>query len=492
MCVFSSPQLQRIRSGGGGGRTRVLYVTSSALRHSALRCCLTIMKSSSGMRSSEDLDRFIPNRSSMDFDYARYLLNGGKVGGKQNNGIFSLSRDAYQKKLIETFNMSRGRILAFKRRSPIRVIDTFPGGTLSPEFKIRRREIPGQNPARVLDAPELLENYHTNLLDWSERSNVVAIGLTTTAYLWNASTLAISDMVCASGEHNYITSLSWAPDGRNLAVGLYNSEVQIWDVEAKKLLRTLRGCHRAGVGSLSWNHDMITTGGMDCKVVNNDVRMRQHIVGYYNGHRKQICGLKWSGSGRFLASGGYDNLLHIWDKRSMRRRPHSSYHHPSSSSYPWIHRFTDHSSTVRALAWSPYQSGLLASGGGSTDRAIKFWDTTTGSMLKSVDTGSQVSALQWNRHELELLSSHGSDNCKGLLLWKYPSMQKIAELGDDNASRVLHMAQSPDGRTVVAAGDENLQFWDVFGSPEEDSQEERQSRKASPKVPFSGFNITIR
>ena len=50
---------------------------------------------------------------------------------------------------------------------------------------------------------------------------------------------------------------------------------------------------------------------------------------------------------------------------------------------------------------------LLASGGGTADRCIKFWNTNTGALLNSIDTHSQVCSLQWNKHERELLSSHG-------------------------------------------------------------------------------------
>ena len=28
----------------------------------------------------------------------------------------------------------------------------------------------------------------------------------------------------------------------------------------------------------------------------------------------EVCGLKWSASGQQLASGGNDNLIHIWDR----------------------------------------------------------------------------------------------------------------------------------------------------------------------------------
>lgn len=63
------------------------------------------------------LDRFIPNRSAMDFDYAHYMLTEGKKG-KENPAASSPAREAYRKQLAETFNMNRTRILAFKNKPP--------------------------------------------------------------------------------------------------------------------------------------------------------------------------------------------------------------------------------------------------------------------------------------------------------------------------------------------------------------------------------------
>ena len=58
-----------------------------------------------------------------------------------------------------------------------------------------------------------------------------------------------------------------------------------------------------------------------------------------------------------------------------------------------MHRMTAHAAAVKALAWCPFQSNLLASGGGTADRCIKFWNTHTGALLNSIDTGSQVRSL---------------------------------------------------------------------------------------------------
>ncbi|KAL9267678.1 Cell division cycle 20.1, cofactor of APC complex-like protein [Drosera capensis] len=421
--------------------------------------------------TKENLDRFIPNRSAMDFDYANYMLmEAGK--GKENPIPNSPSREAYLKKLKEALNINRTRILAFRNKPPAPK-ELFPQEFLtaqSSKLVKARRHIP-QTSERTLDAPDLLDDYYLNLLDWGS-SNVLAIALGTTVYLWDASNGSTSELVTVDDEVGPVTSVNWAPDGKHIAVGLNNSEVQLWDSTANRQLRTLRGGHSTRVGCLAWNSHILTTGGMDGKIINNDVRVRDHIVETYRGHQQEVCGLKWSTSGRQLASGGNDNLLHIWDK-SMAS---------SESATQWLHRLDDHTAAVKALAWCPFQSNMLASGGGGNDRCIKFWNTHTGACLNSVDTGSQVCALLWSKSERELLSSHGFIQNQ-LILWRYPSMVKMAEL-TGHTSRVLYMAQSPDGCTVAsAAGDETLRFWNVFGTPE--------AAKPAPKTnpePFPNVN----
>ena len=61
----------------------------------------------------------------------------------------------------------------------------------------------------------------------------------------------------------------------------------------------------------------------------------------------------------------------------------------------------------------------------------------------------------------EIVSTHGySDNA--VVVWKYPSLKKVATL-TGHSLRVLYLAMSPDGETVVTgAGDETLRFWKLF------------------------------
>ena len=460
-------------------------------------------------------DRFIANRSAIDLDVARYALEGkssaensndddddGENGGgrmdddgKQHRsiGIASPSKEAYKKSLASNYSVQNGgengdhlnsKILAFKSKAPAppsgmenaaremyssNHIGVLKGG------KKQFRHIP-QAPERILDAPELVDDYYLNLIDWSSQ-NSIAVALGCTVYLWNAGTGAIDQLMqtdVENDEEDYVTSVNWAPDGKHIAVGTNNAEVQIWDASRARKVRTLKG-HEARVGALAWNGTQLATGSRDTTVMTHDVRIREHCTNTFTCHSQEVCGLKWSPSGTQLASGGNDNSLHIYDSQSL-------------SNGTYRHKLVAHQAAVKALAWCPWQANVLASGGGTADRCIKFWNANTGAMTNSVDTHSQVCALQWNTHERELLSSHGYSQNQ-LCLWKYPTMTKIAEFTGHTA-RVLHMAQSPDGTTVVsAAADETLRFWKCFAENSADSKRVAKDAANAERSVLKRFNF---
>lgn len=96
----------------------------------------------------KQLDRFIPNRSAMDFGYAHYMLTEGRKGGKENPVVTSPSREAYQQQLADAVNMTnRTRILAFKNKPPVDLIskDIFSPPP-QPKSSKPKRYIPQVNP----------------------------------------------------------------------------------------------------------------------------------------------------------------------------------------------------------------------------------------------------------------------------------------------------------------------------------------------------------
>ena len=242
----------------------------------------------------------------------------------------------------------------------------------------------------------------------------------------------------------YICSVAFHPSGDQLAVGLSNGRTDLYDVEHKTLIRSIRG-HTDRVSSSAFTYGMLFTGSKDSKILGHDYR--SHITSNmrFLGHRGEVCGLKHDPCG--LASGSNDNLAMVWDLNSGRMR----------------HQLVGHKAAVKALAWCPWQRNLLATGGGTSDQTMRFWNIETGKIISTVPTESQVCSLIWNKKEKEILSSHGfSEN--QLSLWKYPGYSKVADL-HGHSQRVLHMALAPDGTTVcTASADETLRFWKVFES----------------------------
>ncbi|KAJ3109088.1 hypothetical protein HDU97_009206 [Phlyctochytrium planicorne] len=311
------------------------------------------------------------------------------------------------------------------------------------------RNIP-KAPFKVLDAPDLQDDFYLNLVDWSSK-NILGVGLGSCVYTWNASTSQV-EKLCDLGQDDSVTSVSWNQRGSELAIGTNKGLIEIWDLGRRKRIQKIAG-HESRVGSLAWHGSSLTSGSRDKNILDRDLRSPSSVrtLSY---HRQEVCGLKWNSDGNYLASGGNDNKLLIWDR--------------SQSGTP-LYAFSDHIAAVKAIAWSPHQSTLLASGGGTADRKIRFWNTQHGLPLSSHDTSSQVCNLAWSQNADEIVSTHGYSQ-NHVSVWKVknsqdrknPRLESLATL-TGHTLRVLYLATSPDGQSVVTgAGDETLRFWNVF------------------------------
>jgi cell division cycle protein 20 (cofactor of APC complex) len=297
--------------------------------------------------ASASNDRFIPKRSAMDLDVSHYNMMGNGADSENmsgNNVNASPAKEAYNSKLAQTLMEGNptSKVLAFKNKakpadvheSSLRVLYT-QNREAGFQPKKYTRHIP-QAPERILDAPELNDDYYLNLLDWSS-TNVLGVALGDSIYLWNASDGTIQQLMQTQNEGTSVTSLSWIGQGNYMAVGTSDHKVQIWDVEKLKQVRQMDG-HKGRVSSLAWNGPMLSSAGKDSTIVHHDVRQQQHKVGQLRGHTQEVCGLKWSPHGNFLASGGNDNLVNIWDDRYT-----SSAHNACETS---LHRLDAHQAAV--------------------------------------------------------------------------------------------------------------------------------------------------
>lgn len=332
-------------------------------------------------------------------------------------------------------------------------------------------------PYKVLDAPDLQDDFYLNLLDWSSK-DILAVGLGSSVYLWDAQSGKVEQLI-DFGTNDTVTCLNWHANGQTLAVGSGRGKIVTLDAEAMKVVREWPSAaglaptatseevgassgHVSRVGSMAWNtgvqstqHSVLASGGRDRHLIYRDVRSPGILgrVGPTVGHRQEICGLKWSADGKYLASGGNDNRLFVWNGPSQVKEP--------------LYCMDEHKAAVKALAWHPSKHHILASGGGTADRHIRLWDIRNGHMDYSVDTGSQVCNVLFSKHSYHLVSTHGYSQNQ-IMVWKY--MHSVNQLNSNSlfqltghTQRVLYLAMSPDGENIVTgSGDETLRFWKVF------------------------------
>ncbi|GJP45971.1 hypothetical protein CLOM_g5308 [Closterium sp. NIES-68] len=503
--------LRRSGSGGKPGQRSVSVVKAgcSRLKAKAAATPVTSVKKAPpkvgitprtpfATPKSTEGDRFIPSRSYMKMDVSGFAIRGGFDKTSTSKKLISPT-GSYRKRLEglmarcveggEGDSARKPRVLSFKVKAPAAESDN---GVDSTTKIANSSDVPARRPPRavsqvaekVLDAPGVVDDYYLQMIDWSN-SNLIAVALGTSVFIWNAEneeSVELMSVLTEDEQSPYVTGVSWAPDGVHLAIAISNSEIQVWNVSIPQQVRTFKG-HSAVIGAMDWYKTILSTGDHAGTIVNHDVRAREHIIARFKAHRDGVCGLKWAVTGRQLASGGDDNLVHIWDAASMsssqaskanshdgadRRR--SSVGSAASSAtgvpVPLLHRFAEHRGAVKALAWCPFQSHLLATGGGSTDCTIRFWNTRTGACVNSVDAESQVTGLHWSKKEREIVSAHGYEgaNKNQLVVSKYPSLVPLARL-KGHSGRVLSTAQAPDGDTVASiSADESLRIWRPFNS----------------------------
>lgn len=120
-------------------------------------------------------------------------------------------------------------------------------------------------------------------------------------------------------------------------------------------------------------------------------------------HSKHVLALAVSSDGRYLASGGLDRHVHIWDTRT---REH-------------IQAFQGHRGPISCLTFRQGTSELFS---GSFDRTIKIWNVEDRSYITSL-FGHQSEVLSIDCLRKERVLTVGRD--RSMQLWKVPEESRL-------------------------------------------------------------------
>ncbi|MCO5613870.1 hypothetical protein L7F22_068148 [Adiantum nelumboides] len=469
--------------------------------------------SSSGTGTGSRGDRFIPNRelsrsAGLMADHLRDGMGGETLAGRSNSSNNNTGRasspfdrtinDHSQNltgsskgldfddmddsnapaDLGEALQMERGhRILSFNAMAP----DTHSAPEMRSRYAVPRPKILPSSltaggrrriattPEKTLDTPDMRDDFYSHLLCWSSQ-NVIAIALGGSVHTWNGNTGDVSE-VCdllemservGGGQASVVKAMTWDDSGTLLQIGTNTGHVQIWDMETQTRVRTFKpsadgqdAADNTSVTTTSWAEDgTLALGYWSGLLREHDLRQRDSIIrDIHNAHTQSVCGMSYRADSALLATGGNDNVVKVWDRRSNTAKMQKERHRAA----------------VRALSWSPMNSSLLATGGGTLDKSIHFWNVTQGTRLQSIQTDAQVTALHWSYRYKEIASCHGTSAASEgsatpsyLNLWSYPSLDKLESLAA-HESRTLHSCLSPDGQVLATCGtDESLKFWRLF------------------------------
>ena len=150
--------------------------------------------------------------------------------------------------------------------------------------------------------------------------------------------------------------------------------------------------------------------------------------------------------------------------------------------HKWIH-----SAAVKAIAFCPWQRGLIATGGGSNDRAIHFYHTFSGASLATINVFAQVTSLIWSSTRREIAATFGyaqPEHPYRIAVFSWPECRQVVAIPGESDNRVLLAIPYPrgpgeirdrtrlgeqwysrtaeEGCIVVACSDESVKFHEVW------------------------------
>jgi WD40 repeat protein/serine/threonine protein kinase len=222
--------------------------------------------------------------------------------------------------------------------------------------------------------------------------------------------------------------------GSDLRVNLYAADISSAALAMERgdldLARRLLSAHKPGQGQEDLR-------GFEWRYLSELCRGQALFT--LNAHHWIVMCLAFSPDGQWLASGGQDPDVHLWNARTGA---------PAGT-------IRAHAGAVWSLQFTPDGRQLMTSG---ADHKIKFWNLTTKQPEASFDGQTAVlsksgSLMAANESSLLYWEAAGK-----ISIWDYHAKRKLLEIAEPGKS----MAFSPDDKTLAVTGREkDIQLWDL-------------------------------
>ncbi len=315
-----------------------------------------------------------------------------------------------------------------------------------------------------------------------------------------------SEVAVLEGHTSGVRATCFSEDGQLLATGSNDNTIRIWNVAARKLVKTLRG-HGGRVRAIAFapggkgENRQLLSGGHDQQVKIWDLHryeeMRILEANVVEGHRDAILGAAFSPDGQHVVTASRDRTARLWNRDGraiIEFKQGHQYLASTAAFYPDVRRLLtaamDGTSRVwdltngaqllvlkntgasAAVALSHNAKWILTggdaaaktSGKGADDDGertwpAQLWDAETGNLIRTFAAHrAEVTAVAFSSDDRLIFT--GDSNGRGHL-WDPQGSDNGGTLQKIHVRGITAAAFLPAGGLLTASGDNSVSQWDI-------------------------------
>ena len=292
---------------------------------------------------------------------------------------------------------------------------------------------------RSLDGLEW-ETGHVKALAWSPvRDDDGSLLLATTGSRdWSARLWNVASGECLrtfSGHSKGVVTLAFSQDGKHLATGSWDKVAKVWEAATGACLRSFK--HEGCVNSLAFSSNNFLATATRCLVklwraFGDPVEERT-----FEGHSDSVVAVAFSPiNGEILATGSWDKTVRLWLSSDNCRI------------------LAGHERCVSSVVFSSSGEYLAT---GSLDNTARLWDVQSGACLRTFVHDHFVNSVALAPDDLYLATGTFDKEAK---LWSVASGACLKTF-DDHAACVTSVAFSPEGTLLATASNQKARLWHI-------------------------------